>query len=107
MSKTKRRQSKEYWDKKKRSRPREKHPAQEDRKVIQEPKPQQGLRLPSPKAGDLSLLEAKNGMLVQVPDENLEAWEEAQQNEAEEPLNSGELQLLDKVLEMLYGKEEK
>ncbi len=46
-------------------------------------------------------------MLVQVPDENLEAWEEAQQNEAEEPLNSGELQLLDKVLEMLYGKEEK
>lgn len=107
MSKTKRRQSKEYLDKKRRSRPREKHPEENGRLVTQQTKAQQGLRLPNPDGQQKYLMETEDGMLVPVSEENLDAWSEAQKNSAEEPLNSTELQLLDKVLEMLYGPEEK
>lgn len=104
----KRRENKEYWDKKKRSRPQEAKPEEREKLTATQSRPQQGLRLHSQTLrGQLSLMEASNGMLVQVPEEKMNDWLEAQQSEADAPLNSGELQLLDKVLEMLYGKEEK
>lgn len=107
MSKTKRRQ-KEYWDKKKRSRPQEKKPDEPQRLTQQQAVPQQGLRLPSPATqGQKLLVEANDGTLVRVSEENLNEWSEAQKNAASGQLNKGEEQVLDRVLELLYGKEEK
>ena len=109
MSKTKRRKNKEYWDKRRRSRPQEKNPGEPQNLTGQpESRPQQGLRLPStPTQGQKYLMETEDGMLVPVSEENLNEWSEAQKNAASEPLNKGEEHLLDKILELLYGKEEK
>ena len=107
MSKTKRRQ-KEYWDKKKRSRPQENKPDEPQRLTQQQAVPQRGLRLPSPATqGQRYLMEAANGMLVSVPEEEVNDWLEAQQSYGSEPLSSTEQRLLDKVLQLLYGKDTK
>ncbi len=106
MSKTKRRKNKEYWDKRKRSRPQENGPEESKRLTQQQSIPQQGLRLPSP-SGQKLLVEAEDGMLIPVSEENLNEWSEAQKNAVSEPLNKGEERLLDKLLELLYGKKEK
>lgn len=105
MPKRKRKQ-KEYWDKRRRSRPQEKTPAEPQRLTQQQPVAQQGLRLPSP-SGQKLLVEAEDGMLIPVSEENLNEWSEAQKNAASGQLNKGEEQVLDRVLELLYGKEEK
>lgn len=111
MPKRKRKQ-KEYWDKRRRSRPQEKTPAeypqgtQPERLTQQQPVAQQGLRLPSP-SGQKLLVEAEDGMLIPVSEENLNEWSEAQKNAASGQLNKGEEQVLDRALELLYGKEEK
>ena len=105
MPKRKRKQ-KEYWDKRRRSRPQEKTPAEPERLTQQQPVAQQGLRLPSP-SGQKLLVEAEDGMLIPVSEENLNEWSEAQKNAASGQLNKGEEQVLDRVLELLYGKEEK
>lgn len=105
MPKRKRKQ-KEYWDKRKRSRPQENRPREPEKLTQQQPVAQQGLRLPSP-SGQKLLMEAEDGMLTPVSEENLNEWSEAQKNAASGQLNKGEERLLDKVLELLYGKEEK
>ena len=105
MPKRKRKQ-KEYWDKRRRSRPQEKTPAEPERLTQQQPVARQGLRLPSP-SGQKLLVEAEDGMLIPVSEENLNEWSEAQKNAASGQLNKGEEQVLGKVLELLYGKEEK
>ena len=105
MPKRKRKQ-KEYWDKRRRSRPQEKTPAEPQRLTQQQPVAQQGLRLPSP-SGQKLLVEAEDGMLIPVSEENLNEWSEAQKNAASGQLNKGEEQVLGRVLELLYGKEEK
>lgn len=107
MPKRKRKQ-KEYWDKRRRSRPQEKTPAEPERLTQQQPVAQQGLRLPSPATqGQRYLMEAANGMLVSVPEEEVNDWLEAQQSYGSEPLNSTEQRLLDRVLQLLYGKDTK
>ena len=106
MSKTKRRKNKEYWDKRRRSRPQENKPDEQERLTQQQPIPQQGLRLPNP-SGQKLLVEAEDGMLIPVSEENLNEWSEAQKNAASGQLNKGEEQVLGRVLELLYGKEEK
>jgi len=106
MSKAKRKQ-KEYWDKRSHSRPQEKKPAEPDSLTQQQPIPQQGLRLPSPAGqGQKYLVEANDGTLVRVSEENLNEWSEAQKNAASGQLNKGEERVLARVLEMIYGKEE-
>lgn len=105
MPKRKRKQ-KEYWDKRRRSRPQENKPAEPERLTQQQPVAQQGLRLPSP-SGQKLLVEAEDGMLIPVSEENLNEWSEAQKNAASGQLNKGEEQVLDRALELLYGKEEK
>ena len=51
------------------------------------------------------LLEDKDGFLVRVPESKLEAWEKAQAR-ADEPLNNSEQQVVDRIVSMLYGKNE-
>jgi hypothetical protein len=106
MPKRKRKQ-KEDWDKRRRSRPQEKKPAEPERLTQQQPVAQQGLRLPSPAGqGQKYLVEANDGTLVRVSEENLNEWSEAQKNAASGQLNKGEERVLARVLEMIYGKEE-
>lgn len=105
MPKRKRKQ-KEYWDKRRRSRPQEKTTGEPERLTQQQPVAQQGLRLPSP-SGQKLLVEAEDGMLIPVSEENLNEWSEAQKNAASGQLNKGEEQVLGRVLELLYGKEGK
>jgi hypothetical protein len=112
MPKRKRKQ-KEYWDKNRQSRPQENKPAeypqgtQPERLTQQQPVAQQGLRLPSPAGqGQKYLVEANDGTLVRVSEENLNEWSEAQKNAASGQLNKGEERVLARVLEMIYGKEE-
>jgi hypothetical protein len=106
MPKRKRKQ-KEHWDKHRQSRPQEKTPAEPERLTQQQPVAQQGLRLPSPAGqGQKYLVEANDGTLVRVSEENLNEWSEAQKNAASGQLNKGEERVLARVLEMIYGKEE-
>lgn len=101
-----RRKNREYWDRKKRSRAQEKHLPEQDRLVSTEPAPTQGLRLPSAK-GNLLLMETEDGFLVDVPEDRLDDWAEMQGQGAEsQAMDEREGMLLDKVLEMLYGKAE-
>lgn len=51
------------------------------------------------------LLEDKDGFLVRVPESKLEAWEKAQAR-ADEPLNNSERQVVDRIVSMLYGRNE-
>ena len=101
------RASKEYWDKKKRSRPKEARPGKSEALTST----QGGRRPQSPQdaeqKGQVYLMEAADGTLVRVPEEKLTAWMNAQDaiREAQESKDKG--QLLDAVTEMLYGKEEK
>ena len=103
-SKAHRRKNREYWDRRKHSRPKEKQLPEPEKLTRTEPIPQQGLRLPSPK-GKLYMMETEDGFLVDVPEEKLDDWIQGQ---AEQPqgLTEREGMLLDKVLEMLYGKED-
>lgn len=57
--------------------------------------------------GQRYLVEARDGTLVQVPEEKLNEWCEAQRSAADGQLNKGEEQLLDRLLQMIYGEEEK
>ena len=101
------RASKEFWDKKKRSRPQEATPGRQE-KLTQT---QGGLRLVNPpgpeKKGQVYLMEAADGTLVRVPEEKLDDWlsrQDAIRNEEESKDNG---QLIDAVMALLYGKEEK
>ena len=51
------------------------------------------------------LMEDKDGFLVRVPESRLEAWERAQQ-EPSRPLNRAERQLVDRIVESIYGPKE-
>ena len=101
------RASKEFWDKKKHSRPQEATPGRQE-KLTQT---QGGLRLVNPpgpeKKGQVYLMEAADGTLVRVPEEKLDDWllrQDAIRNEEESNDNG---QLIDSVMALLYGKEEK
>ena len=101
------RANKEFWDKKKRSRPQEATPGRQE-KLTQT---QGGLRLANPpgpeKQGQVYLMEAADGTLVHVPEERLDSWmnrQDAIRNEEESKDNG---QLIDAVMALLYGKEEK
>lgn len=48
------------------------------------------------------LLEDKDGFMVRVPESKLEAWEKAQR-EPSRPLNRAEQQLIDRIVESVYG----
>lgn len=48
------------------------------------------------------LMEDKDGFLVRVPESKLEAWEQAQR-EPSRPLNRAEQQLVDRVVQSVYG----
>lgn len=62
------------------------------------PAPHQG-----PKEETVYLMEARNGMLVRVPESKLEAWQKAQASgERDRPLNSAEQQLKERILQDLY-----
>lgn len=51
------------------------------------------------------LMEDRDGFLVRVPESRLEAWERAQQ-EPSRPLNRAERQLVDRIVESIYGPKE-
>lgn len=51
------------------------------------------------------LMETKDGYLVRVPESKLEAWRRAQQ-EPSRPLNKAERQLVDRIVESIYGPKE-
>lgn len=105
-SKAQRRRNREYLDRNRFGRPREKTVSESEKLTRSEPVPQQGLRLPSAPQGKLLLMEAEDGSLIDVPEEYLDSWMEMQGQGAEE-LTEKEGQLLDMIMEMLYGKEEK
>ena len=101
------RASKEFWDKKKRSRPEEPTPGRAEKLTSTE----SGLRLSNPpgyeRKGQVYLMEAADGTLVRVPEEKLDDWllrQDAIRNEEESKDNG---QLIDAVMALLYGKEEK
>lgn len=48
------------------------------------------------------LMEDKDGFLVRVPESKLESWQQAQR-EQPRPLNRAEQQLVDKIVESIYG----
>ena len=49
------------------------------------------------------LMEAKNGMLVRIPQSKLESWLAAQNSGATPGLTEAEQQLRDRILHDLYG----
>ena len=68
---------------------------------------QPGPKLPSGPKQKTLLVEAADGSLVGVPEEKLPEWLEMQGQEAQsQGLDEQEGELLDKVLEMLYGEAE-
>ena len=48
------------------------------------------------------LMEDKDGFTVRVPESKLEAWQKAQSEEPA-PLNKAEQQLVDKIVQRIYG----
>ena len=104
MAKSRRRQNREYWDKKRRAKAQEKHVPETGRLTREMPAPRQGLHLPSTPRGKEYLMEADNGMLVNVPEEKLEDWVQMQGEEATQELTQEEEGILERVLEMLYGE---
>ena len=52
------------------------------------------------------LMEDKDGFLVRVPESKLESWQQAQR-EPSSPLNKTEQRLVDKIVESIYGSQEK
>ena len=101
------RASREFWDKKKRSRPEEPTPGRAEKLTSTE----SGLRLSNPpgseKKGQVYLMEAEDGTLVRVPEERLTEWMSAQDAIREEKESKDNGRLLDAAMELLYGKEEK
>ena len=108
-SKAQRRRNRDYWNRKKRSKYKPAQASAPEKLSATEPNKQQGLRLPSAKqAGKLLLMEAEDGSLVDVPEESLGDWAEMQGQGAEtQEQKDAEGKVLDMVMEMLYGKEEK
>lgn len=51
------------------------------------------------------LMEDKDGFVVRVPESKLEAWKRAQQDPPR-PLNKAERQLVDRIMESIYGPKE-
>lgn len=104
-SKAQRRRNRDYWARKKRSRPQISSPDEQERLTSAAPIPQQGLRLPSAPQGRLYLMEAEDGSLVDVPEERMDEWMEMQGQEAESQQEDEEKQgdLIDLVMQMLYG----
>lgn len=105
-SRKQRRHSRDYQDRRRTGQARENRASDSEQLTKSEPAPVQGLRLPSAKSGQTYLVEAPDGTLVDVPADRLEAWSETQGQGAEQQLTEKEGELLEKVLEMLYGKEE-
>ena len=101
------RASKEFWDKKKRSRPKAATPGRAEKLTST----QGGLRLGNPpgadRQGEVYLMEAADGTLVRVPEEKLGTWMSRQDAIKEEKDSKDNGQLIDAVMELLYGKEEK
>ena len=73
---------------------------------------QTGFRLPYPEDSDgpetgeqetTYLIETDDGYLTRVPESKLDAWEEAQRERGNEPLNRGEQQLKDAIVRGIYG----
>ena len=101
------RRSREYWDKKRRSRAQEKHEAERERLTRTVPAPTQGLHLPSEPQGKTYLMEAEDGTLVSVPEDRLDNWIEMQgQEEVSQEQIEAEGRVLERVMEMLYGEAE-
>lgn len=50
------------------------------------------------------LIEDKDGFLVRVPESKLESWQQAQREQSR-PLNRAEQQLVDKIVESIYGQQ--
>ena len=71
----------------------------------------QGLQLPSLQENPTSqeepvfLMEARNGMLVRVPQSKLESWQAAQNSAAAPGLTEAELRLRDRIISDLYGSQ--
>lgn len=105
-SRKQRRHSRDYQDKRRQGQAKENQVSDSERLTRSEPAPVQGLRLPSAKSGQTYLVEAPDGTLVDVPAEKLDEWSRTQGQGAEQQLTEKEGELLEKVLEMLYGKEE-
>lgn len=64
-----------------------------------------GLALPgsSPAQETTYLMEAANGMLVRVPENRLEAWQQAQKSgAADRPLTEAERSLIDRIVQRIY-----
>ena len=106
-SKSQRRRNRDYWNRKKRSRVKENSPSEQEKLTRTEPVPQQGLRLPSASQGKTYLMEAEDGTLVSVPEEKLDNWIEMQgQGAVTKEQEEAEGRVLERVMEMLYGKAE-
>lgn len=104
-SKSQRKRNRDYWNRKKRSKVQEKQASESERLTSSELIPQQGLRLPSAPKGKLYLMEADNGMLLDVPEEKLDDWAEMQgQGAVTKEQEEAEGRVLERVLEMLYGE---
>jgi len=101
-----RRRNQDYQDKRRSGAARENRPEEQMALARSEPAPTQGLRLPSDQPA-LYLMEARNGMLVDVPENKLDDWLKMQGREEEPQLTEADESLLEAVLEMIYGKEEK
>lgn len=106
-SRKQRRHSRDYQDKRRQGQAKENQVSDSERLTRSEPAPVQGLRLPSAEKSPLLLMEASNGMLVDVPEDRLDDWLQAQGQGAEPQLTETDERLLEAVLEMIYGKEEK
>ena len=108
MAKKQARRSKEYWDRKKRSRAKEKTVSGSEPLTRKEQAPSGGLMLPSEKSERMLLVEGKDGSLVSVPEDRLGDWIEIQgQGAVSQEQSEAESRVLDRVLEMLYGGAER
>ena len=104
----KRSKDREYRDKRRQEKAREAAPSAPQQLTETQAVPQQGLRLPDPPGqGQRYLMQANDGTLVWVSAERLNEWLQAQSSAEQEQLNKGEERLLDRALQLIYGKEEK
>ena len=102
-----RRRNQDYQDKRRSGAARENQPEEPEVLARSEEAPTQGLRLQSANESPLLLMEARNGMLVDVPEDRLDDWLAVQGQEEEPQLTEKDERLVQKLLEMIYGKEEK
>ena len=105
-SKAQRRRNRDYLDRNRSGQAKENRPDEEQKLTSSEEAPKQGLRLPSVQEGQLYLVEAPDGTLVDVPADKLDEWSRQQGQGAESQLTAKEGELLEKMLELLYGKED-